>query len=100
MKRGTTPAIVFSPSVDLSGALRLWVTFSQCGKEVFTLTEAELAVTEETVTAHLSQEQTLQLSAYNDVEMQLRVRWEDGTAMASDIVKAKVDRILKEGEIE
>ena len=53
------------------------------------------------VTLSLSQEDTLKMKQDRMAiaEVQLRVRTKDGSALASNIMQIRVDRILKEGVI-
>lgn len=54
------------------------------------------------VTLSLSQEDTLKMKQQDGMaiaEVQLRVRTKDGSALASNIMQIRVDRILKEGVI-
>ena len=59
-------------------------------------TLGDVAVSGSTITLTLSQEDTLKLDAAHDVEIQLRVLCGD-TAMASQIIKTPVRRILRDG---
>lgn len=99
MIRGTTPQLDFSLPFDVSNIKRAWVTFSQCNHECFTLENEALTMDGSHISAKLTQEQTLLLSQNNSVEIQLRILTNNGDALASNIMKADVGRILKDGEI-
>ena len=102
MIRGTTPRITFDVPFDPTIAKRIWITFAQNTKEVFTVTENDCILTDKTVTITLSQEQTLALNSNSNVNIQMRVSFANGEkdeALASDIVTTTVQRILKDGEI-
>ena len=103
MIRGTTPKVSFNLPFNASTAVRLWVTFSQRNKEVFTLEKEDFTISEDKIEATLTQEQTLCLVPNAIVEMQIRVLFPDEkntyTALASNIMTTPVQRILKEGEI-
>lgn len=99
MIRGTTPTITFDLDVDAAAFDEIWVTFAQDGAERFTIEREGLEIQGSTITVTLTQEQTLMLADDVKVEMQIRAKYADGTALASDIVNAKVGRILKDGEI-
>ncbi len=102
MIRGTTPPLTFTLPFDVSEALKVWITFSQNNKEIFTVEKDDLEINEKTIKCVLTQKQTLALTHGAKVEMQIRVllnneNMED--ALASEIITAPVQRILKEGEI-
>ena len=106
MIRGTTPTNVFTTNVDLTGA-KIFLTYSQFGKTVFEKTEDDITI--ETITGEtpeyklsvtLTQEDTLLLASDAIVNMQIRAIFENGNAIASDIMEATVGSILKNGEIE
>lgn len=99
MIRGTTPTLTFNLPFDASNIKTAWVTFSQFNVEVFTLENEELAMDGLTISAKLTQEQTLSLSKNDDVEIQLRILTNSGDAIASNIMKTSVSNILKDGEI-
>ena len=47
----------------------------------------------------LSQEETLLFDTLAKVDIQIRVRFPDGSALASGIIRTSVEKILKDGEI-
>lgn len=47
----------------------------------------------------LTQNDTLKFSVNGFIEIQMRVKTNDGNVMASDIKKVSVQQILKDGEI-
>lgn len=96
MFRGTTPKITFKSNVDLQNAEKVLVTFSQGNKELFTLGKSDFEITETELTCELTQLQTLAFDSSKMVEMQIRALV-DGSAIASNIMKAEVNRILKGG---
>jgi len=98
MIRGTTPTHTFHTDIDLSGATSVFVTYKQ-GTVNINKAKANLTITSSTVVAALSQAETLQLSAGADVQIQIRAKMSDGTAVASNIMSVPVEAILKDGEI-
>ena len=103
MIQGTTPALQFKLPIETSmlKSAEVMVQYVDNHKEVTivrTLDECE--VTENTITARLTQEETLQLPAPANVFIQLRVLTNDDTALASTIFTTTVKRLLKEGAIE
>ena len=99
MIRGTTPTHVFETDVDLTGAEALYVTYKQ-GGVVVEKTLEDCAVTAESVTVELTQAETLLFQADGfRAQVQLRVKFPDGSALASNIIPVDVSHILKQGEI-
>lgn len=105
MYRGTTPSLDFIVPWDspIDQLTDLYVTFNQEGKTVMEFTkesdEVEFIISENTIRVNLTQADTLKLNADYKVQIQLRAKSFDGTALATPIVKKDVDRILKEGVI-
>lgn len=102
MIRGTTPLLTFTLPFDASKATDVWITFSQNNTEVFTITTDNLTIKETTIDCRLTQQQTLALVAGIYVEMQIRIAFDNENykdALASDIIRTAVQRILKDGEI-
>lgn len=103
MIKGTTPILLFNLPIDTSTikAAEVMVRYVDNLKEVTivkTLDECE--ATANTITAMLTQEETLQIPAPSIVEVQLRVLTIDDVALASVIFTTSVKRLLKEGVIE
>ena len=99
MRRGTTPTI----QINIAGLENIkvdvaYLTIKQLGTAI-EKTGDDIAIDGDTITATLTQEETLQLAAGADTAIQLRVLSEGGTAYASNIAKVKVGAILKEGVI-
>lgn len=99
MIRGTTPTLTFTLPFQTDIIRSLMLTFYQCNREVFTLTKEDCVLEENTVTVNLDQAHTLMFVNNAFVEIQMRILTTDDAAIASEIVKTTVDRILKDGEI-
>lgn len=99
MIRGTTPTLYFEIPFQPDEVDRFYITFSQFGKEVFSVSEKECSYSENVISVKLTQEQTLNLCENHGVRLQIRLVTKSGNAMASDIIQAEVNAILKEGEI-
>ena len=99
MIRGTTPTVEFTLPFLLSNVDKIWITFSQNNSELFTLEKQDCELYEYTIQATLTQKQTLKLLSQTMVEIQVRLLTKTGVAMASNIIKEPVQRILKDGEI-
>lgn len=98
MFRGTTPTNVFNVDVDLTNAEVIYITYKQQNKVVFEKEKSDITVTENSLTVKLTQEETLKLTE-REVEIQIRARFSDGTALASNIIKTTANKILKDGVI-
>ena len=99
MRRGTTPKHIFKTDIDLRDAEVIYLTYKQGGKTVLTKEISDMEITKDDVTVYLSQPDTLMFSTRGDVDIQIRVRFPDGSAIASNIIGTKVNAILKEGVI-
>ena len=97
--RGTTPTNVFNVNVDLRDVEDILITYSQKGKPVINKTIDDVEITEESLTVTLTQTETLKLDHVYDVQIQIRALFDDGTAIASDIISVDVGAILYEGVI-
>ena len=104
MRRGTTPTHIFKTKVDLTQASEMFITYKQNSeiKVEKTIEDITIEVDEEqltTVTTTLTQAETLTFSTLGSVEIQVRVKFPDGKALASNIIKRPAGAILKEGII-
>lgn len=99
MRRGTTPTHIFTTDVDLTDAAVIYITYKQGGQTVLEKTGDALTVTEAQITTKLTQEETLAFSINGQVEIQIRARFEDGSAIASQVMRTTANVILKEGVI-
>ena len=102
MIRGTTPHIEFTLPFDVSPATEIWVTFSQNNSEVFTIVKKDLTIEKNVIDCRLTQAQTLAFKSGLYAEIQIRVAFNNegyNDALASDIMRTAVQRILKDGEI-
>ena len=100
MWRGTTPTYTFTlpDGVRLDDFIAAYLTFSQNGRTVLEKTKSELEATESGFRLLLSQTDTLRF-APGSVKIQLRARMPDGTAVASNVISATAQEVLKDGEI-
>lgn len=99
MRRGTTPTQTFKSPIDLTDAVVVEFTYRQDGKNIITKTKQDMEITDEEVRIRLEQIDTLAFSTIGQVEIQCRAKFADGTAVASNIIKVPVCKILKEGVI-
>lgn len=98
MYRGTTPLNIFTVDADLTTAEVIYITYKQGCQVVIEKDIDEIEVAADKLTVRLSQEDTLKFD-YREVEIQIRARYSDGTAIASNIIKTTVEHILKDGVI-
>lgn len=100
IKRGTTPTIPLTVDTDLTG-WTVHVTF-KCDKSQITLDNSRLTIEpgEEStaIDVTLTQQETLALGV-GDAEIEVRAI-KDDIAIATDIKKINVSRILEEGVID
>ena len=98
MRRGTTPTNTFTVDTDLTNAVAVYVTYSQGKNVIIEKSMEDLTITSTKVEVTLSQEDTLAFSG-GAVQIQIRAKFGDGSAIASNIIMASVDQILKDGVI-
>lgn len=100
MIRGTTPTHTFTLPFDTGEITALRVSYAQRGLVLLTKSEADCTLSGATVTLTLTQEETLRFAAGERVQIQLRVRCEDGSVLASRVLAASVEDCLLEEVIE
>ena len=98
MRRGTTPTITISTDIDLTEASNFYLTFKQGDRVIFEKTLDDVTITEDSVSVWLTQAETLALKDGRMVSFQIRATLGD-QKVASNIMTAKVDAVLKGGEI-
>lgn len=99
MRRGTTPTHEFKTDTDLTNAEVLYITYKQGEKKIIEKDIDSVSVETDKVTTSLTQEETLSVAPYGTVKIQIRARLADGTAVASNIMSASPEDILKDGVI-
>ena len=101
MIRGTTPKLEFTLPFDTSLIAEMYITLKQNGTTILEKTLSDCNCSGTSVSLTLTQEDTLKLEQkpHSDGEMQIRVRTTAGEALASNIMRIYVGRILKEGVI-
>ena len=98
MYRGTTPTNVFRTDVDLENASVLFVRYKQNGKVVLEKSLEDVSVKKTLVTVNLTQKETL-LFQDGIVTIQIRAKFPDNTAIASNLIRTTAEEIVKDGEI-
>ena len=99
MIRGTTPALQFAFPFELNNVAELWVTLKQDNNIVIDKTVANCELDGAVLTLSLTRQATLKLNAFMPVAIQIRMRTNDGNAVASNIITTSVGQILKDGVI-
>lgn len=98
MYRGTTPTNVFRTDVDLENASVLFVSYKQNGKVVLEKSLEDVSVKKTLVAVNLTQKETL-LFQDGIVTIQIRAKFPDNTAIASNLIRTTAEEIVKDGEI-
>lgn len=99
MIRGTTPRLEFELPFNADIVKELYVTFAQGARVVLDKAKHDCTFDGNNVKLKLTQKDTLALVSGNNVDIQLRVLTVNDDALASDIIRSSVSRILKDGEI-
>lgn len=99
MIKYTTPTHIFNVNVDLTSAEVIYLTYKQNNNIVVEKTKEDLTITPTQVTVTLTQEDTGGFIMGTPVEIQFRAKFYDTTAIASNIMKTTVERVLKDGVI-
>lgn len=103
MYQGTTPKLIFklkTNDLDLDIATEIWVTLKLSPYiKTFDISRCTVDNVNKTITILLSQEETLELPVSKVVESQIRILLANGQALATNIVKLEVNKILKGGVI-
>lgn len=100
MSRGTTPSFNFHLCTQTFGTETYWVNFRQHGQNILEIEDKDVVrVDADTIKVKLDQEQTLLFSSKFPIECQIRVKYADGAAIASTIMKFDLGDIIKNGVI-
>ena len=98
MRRGTTPTLTFTLPVDSSIIECLFITFSQKREIVLEKNINDCEFIDGALQVTLSQKETLSFNV-GSIDIQIRLKTNDGSAMASNIVVVEIRDCLKDGEI-
>ena len=103
MIKGTTPTLHYNLpfSTDLIKSAEIVVEYVDANKSVKIIkTLNDCVLGDNCISTSLTQEETLQLPAPSTVNIQLRVLRTDELALATEVQKVSVKRLLKEDVIE
>lgn len=98
MYRGTTPTNKFMLDIDLQDAVVIYITYKQNNKTILEKTKEDIEFGDGYISVELTQEETLEFKE-RPISIQIRARFADGKAIASNIIKTTVNNVLKEGAI-
>lgn len=96
MIRGTTPTHVYSLPFDTDAIKSLEIVYKQKGEVKLKRCMTDCILDKNAVTVRLSQEETLSFSCNACVEIQIRVLTNEGEALASCIMRVRVDECLSD----
>lgn len=99
MIRGTTPTLEFIIPFDTSLLNNAHVTLCQNGVVMIDKALHECSCNENKLSVRLTQEETLSLQCDCITEIQIRAKTAGGDVIASNIIREKTERILKDGVI-
>ena len=98
MRRGTTPKHTFTLPFDTDTLSKVRIIYAQ--DEIPVLIRDDATLGGNTVEVKLTQEETLALPAPSTANVQLRVLTLEDIALATEVQKISVKRLLKEDVIE
>ena len=99
IRQGTTPTNIFETDTDLTEAEVIYVDYKQNGVTVIERDIDHIEVTPTEIRVRLTQEETLALDTAYPVIMQIRARFGDDTAIASQKMSTSVDEVIRGGVI-
>ncbi len=99
MRRGTTPTHEFKTDTNLTSAEVLYITYEQGDTTIIEKDIDDVTIEAEKITTQLTQEETLKVKPHGTVKIQIRARLAGNDAVASNIMTASPEDILKDGVI-
>lgn len=99
MIRGTTPTLRFELPFQAEAIAALSIAFKQ--KDVLRVEKTlnDVKCEGNIISCKLEQKDTLALDDQFKIDIQLRIRTVHGDAIASNIIKTSIGRLLRDGEI-
>lgn len=94
MRRLTTPEHRFTLQIDPSVINKIRITYAQNNAIVLTKENDDVSLDGNVATVKLTQEETKKFTADKEVEIQVRVLTLGNDALASDIIKVDVQKVL------
>lgn len=101
MIRGTTPTLMFTTPYTADQVTSGYITFTMRGDVVLDIpvSDDSVVISDNAISLTLTQQQTLSFQSKATSLVQLRLVLDDGSAVASNIIKITIGDILKDGEI-
>lgn len=101
MIRGTTPTLMFTTPYTADQVTSGYITFTMRGDVVLDIpvSDDSVAISDNAISLTLTQQQTLSFQSKATSLVQLRLVLDDGSVVASNIIKITIGDILKDGEI-
>lgn len=96
MRRLTTPTHRFTLQMGVETIDKIQITYAQGGVIVLQKSGENITMDGKSAVIRLTQEETKKFTADKEVEIQVRVLTIAGDALASEIIKVDVKRVLDE----
>ena len=100
MRKGTTPTVMFALPFDTSEIKYCEVCFAQKDIPILVKDTDECTLSGIYLSVDLTQEETLMFNNKDDLQVQIRFIFTDGTVDATTIFTDKVHKLLKGGTID
>lgn len=102
--RGTTPTVTFYCDFDtttIGAETIIEITFAQGGVVLFTKDESDTTIDYEAnaLSVTLTEDDTLAFDENRDIQMQIRLKFDDAEVIASDIMITDAKRLLQNKKI-
>lgn len=96
MIRGTTPTHIFRIPFDTGQLKEIRISYAQDDKVLVEKTTSDCSLSDDKITATLSQEDTLKFSHRKAVEVQLKVLTTDGCVLANNVIRVSAEEVLND----
>lgn len=94
IQQGSTPTHKFSTPYEKNEVERAIITYCQNGRIVLEKSGEEIVIENNSITANLTQEDTLSFDEMGDVKMQIKVKLTNGKVIPSNDMYASVKDVL------
>lgn len=95
MYRGTTPTIEFELDFDTGLIQEIYATFKQNDSVVLEKSKDDFTFNGNTASITLTQEETLDFQCHNTLKVQLKIKFNDETVVATEPATFKIDECYK-----
>lgn len=94
--QGSTPSLYFNTNAPLYNIRAIYLTLRQRDIIVLEYDKTRIQIVDEnTVKVKATQEETMLLSSKYEIEPQLRIKYNDGSAVTSDSVPFRIEEVIK-----